>query len=113
MREPDLVYLRPERIPNRRRPPKGADLAMEVVSEGEENRHRDLVIKPEEYARAGIKEYWIVDPQERRVTVLTLEGTNYRVHGEFTAGMQATSVLLPGFMVDVSAVLAAGDSPSA
>ncbi len=84
--------------------PEGADLAMEVVSEGEEDRHRDLVIKRQEYATAGITEYWIVDPREPRITVLTLEGQAYRVHGIFTPGERATSILLPGFEVDVEAV---------
>ena len=91
---------------------------MEVVSEGAENRKRDLETKRQEYAEAGISEYWIVDPQEQRITVLTLDGQTYRVHGEFVPGMQATSVLLPGFSVDVESVFAVakdseGDSSQA
>lgn len=105
-REPDVVYVSRERLPDLRRQPHGANLAMEVVSEGDENRQRDLEIKRQEYAKAGISEYWIVDPQEQRITVLTLDGQTYRVHGEFVPGMQATSVLLPGFRVDVEAVFA-------
>src|SRR5438128_9737267 len=106
-REPDIDYVRRVRIPNLHGQPQGADLAMEVVSAGTENRMRDLEIKRAEYADAGISEYWIVDPQEQRITVLTLDGQTYRVHGEFVPGMQATSVLLPGFSVDVEAVFAA------
>jgi Uma2 family endonuclease len=63
LREPDIVYVRPGRIHNPHRPPEGADLAMEVVSEGAENRERDLGIKRQEYAQAGITEYWIIDPR--------------------------------------------------
>src|SRR5437773_2718941 len=81
------------------RPPDGADLVMEVVSEGSENRKRDLETKRLEFAAAGIAEYWIVDPQEQRITVLVLDGSIYRVHGEFAPGTQASSVLLPGFSV--------------
>jgi Uma2 family endonuclease len=111
-RDPDVVYLRPERIRDQRRQPEGADLAMEVVSEGAENRERDLEIKRREYAIAGIAEYWIVDPQEQRITVLTLDGQTYREHGVFGPDTQATSVLLPGFAVAVGAVFATGqDSP--
>jgi Uma2 family endonuclease len=82
---------------------------MEVVSEGEENRKRDLETKREEYARAGIAEYWIVDPEVQRVTVLALDGTSYRVHGVFDRGATATSVLLPGFAAPVEAILATGE----
>jgi Uma2 family endonuclease len=109
LREPDVVFLRPKRVPDPHAPPNGADLAMEIVSEGEENRKRDIEIKPEEYARAGIAEYWIVDPHERRITVLTLDGQTYREHGVFGPGSEATSVLLSGFSVNVDAVFAAGE----
>jgi Uma2 family endonuclease len=107
-REPDIVYLRPERVRDVRAQPHGADLVMEVVSEGTANRERDLVHKRQEYAAASIPEYWIVDPEAQRITVLTLDGTAYRVHGEFGPGTEATSVLLPGFAVSVDAVFAAG-----
>jgi Uma2 family endonuclease len=105
-REPDLVYLRPERVRNLRGQPEGADLAVEVVSEGEENRERDLDIKPKEYARAGISEYWIVDPETQRVIVLSLDGQTYREHGVFRVGDTAESVLLEGFQVEVSEIFA-------
>ena len=44
-------------------------LVVEVVSPGETNRIRDYRYKHTEYAARGIAEYWIVDPEERRVTV--------------------------------------------
>jgi Uma2 family endonuclease len=84
---------------------------MEVMSEGDVNRHRDLVKKREDFARAGIGEYWIVDPEEHRITVLVLDGQAYRVHGEFGRGTHATSVLLPGLGVNVNDVFAAGTGP--
>ena len=107
-REPDVVYLRPERTGNLHGQPDGADLVMEVVSEGIENRERDLETKRREYATAGISEYWIVDPQELRVTVLVLEGRTYRVHGEFGRGTMAASALLPNFAIGVDNVFAPG-----
>lgn len=61
-------------------------------------------LKHFEYARAGIPEYWIVDPQESRITVLRLDGLTYREHGRFTAEQSATSLLLAGFNVGVAAV---------
>lgn len=111
-REPDVVYLRPERVPNPRTQPEGADLVMEIVSEGEESRERDLIQKRLDYARAGIPEYWIVDPQERSITVLTLDSGAYREHGTFRGGSQASSAFLPGFSVSVDAAFAAGEMKS-
>jgi Uma2 family endonuclease len=86
----------------------GADLVVEVVSADPKDRKRDLEVKPREYARAGISEYWIIDPEQRQIRVLILQGRTYKLHGEFVPGMQATSVLLPGFAVFVDDVLAAG-----
>jgi Uma2 family endonuclease len=109
-RAPDIIYFRPHRVKELHGQPEGADLVVEVVSEGEENRKRDLVTKREEYAQAGIAEYWIVDPQEKQITVLVLEGKTYREHGVFGLGSTATSVLLPGFTASVDAVFAAGQA---
>jgi len=108
-REPDIVFLRPERIKTIKGQPVGADLAVEVVSEGPENWELDYVEKRQEYAEAGIAEYWIVDPQERKITVLSLEGNTYREHGVFPIGQTATSVLLSGFAVEVKDVFAKCD----
>jgi Uma2 family endonuclease len=44
-------------------------LVIEVVSPGAINRTRDYRYKHTEYAARGIAEYWIVDPEERQVTV--------------------------------------------
>jgi Uma2 family endonuclease len=107
-RQPDIFFLRQGRPRFRGDYPQGADLVMEVVSGSPEDRERDLVKKREEYALAGIPEYWIVDPQEQRITVLTLDGKTYREHGVFGRGQAATSVLLAGFSVDVCSVLDAG-----
>ena len=106
-REPDVVFMQKEhadRIGEEFW--EGADLVMEVVSGGKKDRHRDLVTKRREYARAGIPEYWIVDPNEERITVLRLDGTQYAVQGEFAKGTVATSHLLKGFSVDVTAAFA-------
>ena len=110
-RDPDIIFVRTERLPkDLRSQPHGADLVMEIVSPGEENRERDLLIKPEEYAAAGIQEYWIVDPEKLAIKVLTLEAGAYRLHGEFRPGETATSLLLAGFAVNVEDVFAAGEN---
>lgn len=110
IREPDVVYVRPERIVGLHEPSNAADLVVEVVSPGKEARKRDLEEKRDEYARAGISEYWIVDPEKQTVSVLALEGETYREHGEFKNGQSAESVLLPGFRLDVKALFAAGQT---
>src|SRR5205085_8318607 len=111
LREPDVFFITAKRVSSLHEPPDAADLAIEVVSDGEDNRKRDLVTKRREYADAGIPEYWIVDPVSKTISVLALPaGENeYVLAGEFGIGTRATSRLLPDFSVDVSATFAAGD----
>jgi Uma2 family endonuclease len=108
-REPDVMLTARDRESETQEYPTHADLVMEVVSGSSSDRKRDLVEKREDYAAAGIPEYWIVDPAERTITVLVLEGTTYREAGVYSPGSKAASVSLAGFMVDVTACFAAGD----
>ena len=104
IREPDILYMKAENAHRIQDYWQGADLVMEVVSPS--NAEHDLRTKRQEYAQAGIPEYWIIDVPRRHILVLTLDGSTYRVHGDFGAGAPATSVLLPGFAVAVDDVFA-------
>jgi Uma2 family endonuclease len=102
-RAPDLVLLLDVNDPrNQNAFWLGADLVVEIVSP--ENVGRDTVLKRADYAAAGIPEYWIVNPEEASITVLTLENGVYLSHGVFHRGETAISVLLNGFTVSVDAV---------
>jgi Uma2 family endonuclease len=80
----------------------GADLVAEVVSKDKPS--RDLQVKKRDYAQAGIPEYWIVNPLDETVIVYRLQGKRYVRHGLFRRGQKATSALLPGFTLDVTAL---------
>lgn len=109
-REPDISFVRPETSPDQRnRYWRGADFVLEIVNDDSNSRDRDLIKKRDDYAAAGIPEYWIVDPQEKRITVLALEGERYVVHGEFLPGQQAVSRLLEGLSIDVAATFKAAE----
>jgi Uma2 family endonuclease len=108
-REPDILLLKSATDPRRRnRIWTGADLTLEVVSP--DNPERDVVQKRHDYAEGKVPEYWIVNPQTETVTVLRLEGDAYVEHGVFVRGQRATSVILPGFSVDINEVFDV-DSP--
>jgi Uma2 family endonuclease len=81
VRDPDIVVIpvrvfegRPARVP-------AADvvLVVEIVSPG--SRGTDHVMKLDEYAKAGIEHYWIVDPDapaDDRFLAYRLDGEIYR-----------------------------------
>lgn len=71
--QPDLLAVLPGWSGTwRRRSVVGApDLLVEVLSPS--NRGHDLLTKRALYARAGVREYWIVDPASQSVEILRLD----------------------------------------
>lgn len=97
-RNPDVaVVLRgaPKNLRGRRLPA----LAVEVVSVGSET--RDYETKRQEYLVFGLAEYWIVDPQARRVTVLVRDGDVWTERA-FQDDQVIVSAVLPGLDVRVA-----------
>lgn len=71
--EPDIVVILPgsQAVGGGRGVEGAPDLLIEVLSPS--NRPYDLLAKRALYGRAGVREYWIVDPENRRVELLTLD----------------------------------------
>ena len=104
-REPDVIFMRPQRGQSRGYP-DGADLVIEVVSDDPKSRQRDEVIKPKEYERAGIEEYWIVDAAKESITFHRLIGDQYEAQ-TVGRGESCRSNVLVGLELAVNDVLAA------
>jgi Uma2 family endonuclease len=102
-RLPDVVFMSVmNRAKRGNRFWQGADLAIEIVSEDDPD--RDYIEKRAAYANGGIREYWIVDPRDRSVTLLVLKGRKYQQVGQFVDGDQVASTVLAGFSLAVSAI---------
>jgi Uma2 family endonuclease len=114
-RFPDLTVLRPEHLEHLEQlqslgksaiildmaPPL---LVVEVVSPGVDNRRRDYLDKRNQYEWRGIPEYWIVDPQERCVTVLAMVEGTY-TEAVFTADEVVVSPTFPTWSLRVAEML--------
>ncbi|MFT4041130.1 MAG: Uma2 family endonuclease [Thermomicrobiales bacterium] len=72
--EPDIVVLLPGSLarPVRRGIEGPPDLLIEVLSPS--NRSHDTVRKRDIYARGGVREYWIVDPEAASVEIIGSDG---------------------------------------
>ena len=106
-RHPDqAIYLTPEpggkRVWTRWVP----GLVVEVVSKGGED--RDFVEKREEYLRAGVAEYWILDRSARRMHVLSRAGDVWEEAIVGEDGVHRTH-LLPGLEARVGELLGPPD----
>lgn len=89
-------------------------LVVEVLPPGQESsdspkatfHNRDYRYKRSEYASRGIDEYWIVDPLQQMVTVLTLVSGLYEVQ-EFRGGDRLSSTMFPELMLTAAQILSA------
>jgi Uma2 family endonuclease len=102
-REPDLLLLCDAHDPRRQYAFwLGADLVVEIVSP--DRPERDTEEKPLDYAAAHIPEYWIVNPLDETITLLSLRGDAYAEHGLFRRSQRVAALILAGFSVSVAEV---------
>ena len=100
--QPDILFVSNERE-HIRTPAniQGApDLIVEVLSPS--SVRRDWHDKRELYARHGVKEYWIVDPVHKIVSVMLLQDDELEVVGTYTEGDTITSSTLEGFSIGLN-----------
>ena len=102
--QPDLIFIARDRLgivgPTRI---EGApDLVLEVLSPG--TRHLDQVRKAALYATAGVREYWLVDPEARSIAVLALVGQHFEPAPQ-SEGI-ARSGAPPGLEVEIAPLFA-------
>lgn len=108
IREPDIFFIAKEHADRIGERVCGVpDLVVEVTSPS--TARLDRMDKFQEYARAGVREYWVVDPDARTVEVYGLERGAYVPRGKWRPGEVASSGLLAGFAVDVEDVVGGED----
>ena len=102
--QPDLVYFRTGNGPQAGDPYfEGVpDLVAEVLSPG--TSRLDHYVKFGAYEKAGVREYWLLDPKPRSVTIYGLdsESGEYEEAGRFNEGETARSGFLDGFEAEVA-----------
>lgn len=99
--QPDLLFISKERshiitAANVRGAP---DLVVEIRSPSTAN--RDWTVKRDLYAKYGVKEYWVVDPDERRIWVMLLGDDSLDEAASYGMGDVLTSPTLEGLSIDL------------
>ena len=102
--QPDLlVVLREHADRLRETHIEGApDLVVEVLSPS--TAHLDLWEKRYDYAQAGVREYWVVDPDTKRVELYVLEGERLVLAETAQGRGRLRSRLIPDLEVDLEAL---------
>ncbi len=76
------------------------DLIVEVLSES--TRERDLGVKADRYLKCGVREYWILDPEDKTMQLWL----NRKDHWEKKNDPELASELLPGLLISRAEIFA-------
>lgn len=99
--EPDVAVIQGDED-DLRAHPNTALLIIEVAITTEERDRRKAAI----YAEAGVQEYWLVEPESRRLTVFRQpQGAAYTETREYPPDEAATSAVIPGFSFSLAELL--------
>lgn len=102
--QPDLVYISREReeIIKEAGIFGAPDLIIEIQSPS--TGHVDAKRKSDIYWRFGVKEYWIVEPMEKKVEVYLLKGGRYNLEGVYTEQDTVECRAIKGLLVPLAEV---------
>ncbi|MFY9571831.1 MAG: Uma2 family endonuclease [Blastocatellia bacterium] len=100
-----MVFVRHERrneIASGDRVTGAPDLVIEIITRGSENERRDRIAKRQLYGKHGVKEYWIVDFENRTVEVYALQGDSLQLQTALKEDGEINSPVLPSYRCKVS-----------
>jgi Uma2 family endonuclease len=102
--QPDIIYIANERrsIIKEELVDGAPDIVVEVFSPATVG--RDKTYKRTLYARQGVREYWLVDPDERTIEVLRLTEAGFEHLATYHEADTLTSHLLPGLEMSLAEV---------
>ncbi|MBE0447147.1 MAG: Uma2 family endonuclease [Actinobacteria bacterium] len=102
--QPDILFVSKERqdVITEDNVKGAPDLVVEIVSPS--SGYYDLVKKKKLYARFGVKEYWLVDPEEKTVEIYLLEKDtgSFEPAQSLSEKDQLTSKTFPGLSIDLN-----------
>lgn len=102
--QPDILFVSNERdgIVTKDEIVGAPDLVIEIVSKS--TAKRDTGVKKALYARSGVREYWLVDPETRSIERLCLGRDGYDVPTRYELGERLASLVVPRFELTLSDV---------
>jgi Uma2 family endonuclease len=105
--QPDIFFVSAERrsVIGEKFISDAPDLVVEVLSPG--TRKRDRIFKAKRYARFGVREMWIADPDKKSIEVFVNAEERFRREAVYVEQDVLRSPLLPGLEVPLAQVFSA------
>jgi Uma2 family endonuclease len=104
--QPDILFVSADRasIVGEKAVRGAPDLVVEVLSPA--TAERDRTVKAKLYARAGVRELWLVDPDSQTLEILVNTESGFCRHSLSSAHQIAGSALLLDFRIDLASLFA-------
>ncbi len=101
--QPDLLFIRAERLDIIDKFVHGApDFVVEILSKSTET--KDKNDKKATYAKYGVREYWLINPENQMVEVFILENNEMKSEGIFSGKDIIKSVAIQDFELKVQLI---------
>jgi len=102
--QPDLLFISKERsqIIDEKNLKGAPDIAIEIVSKS--SAYTDFVVKKGLNEKFGVKEYWIVIPDEKMIEIYTLKNKFYQLFKKYYVEDTLQSPILKGFKLPVKEI---------
>ncbi len=99
--QPDIMFVAQERlhIITEKNIIEAPDVAIEILSESTAKRDRNE--KKELYEKHGVKEYWIVDPDEKQIEQFILRNESFELKNKLQESEKLTSEVIEGFDLEL------------
>jgi Uma2 family endonuclease len=100
--EPDILYVSEARasVVTEKNVQGAPDLVVEVLSESTAKIDRTTKLKL--YARYGVVEYWVIDPELCSAEIYRLVPAGYELAAQLNSSQSLTSPLFPGFSLPLA-----------
>lgn len=100
--QPDLMVVCDKSKVDRHGVHGAPDLVIEILSPS--TKGNDRLRKYHLYERAGVREYWLVDPEMRMVQIYTLTDGRYSAADVYVSGSAVPVNVLEGCYIDLNSV---------
>lgn len=101
--EPDICFFSKEKAATFQKDQMhfpAPDFVVEILSESTEKRDRE--IKFQDYAAHGVREYWIIDPDQQTVEQYLAEDQSFQLRQKLAEKGQLKSAVITGFELEIN-----------
>jgi len=104
--QPDIIFIVKERLPiiEHARINGAPDLVVEILSPS--TAYYDLKKKARIYARHGVREYWIIDPEDKSIEIHVGQKEKFGLNQRIEENGKIKSLVLDGLEIEVRDIFA-------